>query len=129
MRVEEDARATLVLGSCFDVAPHLPSDLSPLFILDPPYNMLSPSKHNRYKTKWPDKAWTTQQWRPLLRHIWRILQRGGRLLVFGKKEFFHNVYNIIKDESIGYDELTWGHGGKDNMWAKWQELSKSERVS
>ena len=129
VRVEEDARATLILDSCFDVAPHLPSDLSPLFILDPPYNMLSPSTSNRYKTMWPDKAWTPQQWRPLLRHIWRILQRGGRLLVFGKKRFFRNVCNMIDDKSLGCDELVWVHGRKDNMWAKWQELSKSERVA
>jgi DNA modification methylase len=125
----EDARATLVLGSCFDVAPHLPDDLSPLFILDPPYNMLSPSKSNRYKTQWPDKAWTVWQWQALLQDIWRILQCGGRLLVFGKKKFFRSVCNVINDESLGYDELVWVHGGKDNMWAKWQELSKSERIA
>ena len=65
----------------------------------------------------------------MLPHIKRVLQRGGRLLVFGKKKFFHEVYNFIKDDSLGYDELTWVHNGKDNTHPSHQELSNSERIA
>jgi len=124
-----DKTATVILGSCFDIAPRLPDDLSSLIIIDPPYGVLRPHESNRYKTQWKDNKWGRAEWARLLPHIWRVLQRGGRLLVFGKKEFFHEVYNFIKDDSLGYDELTWVHDGKDNMWATHQELSNSERIA
>jgi len=124
-----DKTATVILGSCFDIAPRLPDDLSSLIIIDPPYGVLRPHESNRYKTQWKDNKWDRAEWARLLPHIWRVLQHGGRLLVFGKKEFFHEVYNFIKDDSLGYDELTWVHDGKDNMWATHQELSNSERIA
>lgn len=127
----EDAAegATLILDSCFKAVKGQPDASVRLLIIDPPYNILKPSKSNRYKTQWPDKAWTVQHWQRLLPRLWRILQRGGRMLVFGKKRFFHEVCNIIKDDSLGYDELTWVHWGKDNTWAPHQELSDNEHIA
>lgn len=120
----------LINDSCFDAVKDLPDSSVRMIIIDPPYNMLTPRKSNRYKTQWKDKKWKVEEWRQLLQHLWRILQRGGRLLVFGKKRFFFQVCNIIDDEkTLGYDELVWVHGRKDNMWATHQELSKSERIA
>jgi len=124
-----DKTATVILGSCFEIAPRLPDDLSSLIIIDPPYGVLRPHESNRYKTQWKDNKWGRAEWARLLPHIWRVLQRGGRLLVFGKKEFFHEVYKFIKDDSLGYDELTWVHDGTDNPWNSHQEVSKSERIA
>ena len=129
MEKRTDKTATVILGSCFDIVRGLPDDLSPLIIIDPPYNVLRPHKSNRYNTQWEDKKWDGGEWRRLLPHIWRVLQRGGRLLVFGKKAFFHEVFNIIKEDSLGYDELTWVHNGTDNSWNPHQELSNSERIA
>tara|TARA_B110000046_G_C13007400_1_gene404963 strand:- start:1047 stop:1853 length:807 start_codon:yes stop_codon:yes gene_type:complete len=120
----------LINDSCFDAIQDLPDASVRLIIIDPPYNMLAPGKSNRYKTQWKDKKWKLEEWKQLLPHLWRILQRGGRLLVFGKKRFFFQVCNIIDNEkSHGYDELVWVHGRKDNMWATHQELSTSERIA
>ena len=124
-----DKTATVILGSCFDIVRGLPDDLSPLIIIDPPYEILKVNKKARYRSQSWDTKWDEGEWRRLLPHIWRVLQRGRRLLVFGKKRFFREVCDIIDDPSLGYDELTWVHDGKDNMWATHQELSNSERIA
>ena len=119
----------LINDSCFDAVEHLPDDSVRLIVIDPPYNMLAPRKSNRYRTQWKDKKWKLAEWQRLLPHLWRILQRGGRILVFGKKRFFLHVCNVIDNEKVlGFDDLTWVHGSKDNRYAQHQELSGSERI-
>jgi site-specific DNA-methyltransferase (adenine-specific) len=117
--VVDDDRVSLIHGSCFDVAYYLVDACATLIVIDPPYGMTS--------QPW-DKKWTKDEWARVLSQVWRLLARGGRLLVFGKKEFFHEVYDRVKDDALGYDELVWVHDGKDNKRNPHQELSDSERI-
>jgi len=98
----------------------LPHNSVDLIIIDPPYEMT--------KDKW-DKRWSEDEWVPLLIHIWQVLKKGGRLLVFGKKRFFREVCTFIDDDSfLSYDELIWQHDGMDNWNTNQQEMSNSERI-
>jgi 23S rRNA G2069 N7-methylase RlmK/C1962 C5-methylase RlmI len=118
--VVDDDRVSLIRGSCFDVAGHLVDSSAALVVIDPPYGMTS--------YEW-DKKWTKDEWARVLSQVWRLLAKGGRLLVFGKKAFFHEVYHMVNDDALGYDELTWVHDGKDNKRNPHQELSDSERIA
>lgn len=120
----------LINDSCFDAVEHLPDDSVRLIVIDPPYNMLAPTKSNRYRTQWKDKKWKLAEWQRLLPHLWRILQHSGRILVFGKKRFFLDVCSTIMDNEkmLGFDDLTWVHGSNDNRYAQHQEISHTERI-
>lgn len=127
IHVAEDV--LLINDNCFNAVEHLPDASVRLIVIDPPYNMLVPSKSNRYQTRWKDKKWKRTEWQRLLPHLWRILQYGGRILVFGKKRFFLEVCGMIDNEKVfGFDDLTWVHTSNDNRYAQHQEISHSERI-
>ena len=119
----------LINDSCFDAVEHLSDASVRLIVIDPPYNMLVPRTSNRYRLQWKDKKWTAVEWQRLLPHLWRILQHGGRILVFGKKRFFSEICGIIDNKKVlGFDDLTWVHASNDNRYAQHQEISHCERI-
>ena len=73
----------------------------------------------------------------ILPHIFRVLQDGGRFLVFGKNDILHRTYVTIMDTSVDVtgtkialacDDLKWLHESKDNARNPHQEFSQSEDI-
>ena len=105
-------KATLRKGCCKRKLMHFKDASVKLFCIDPPYEM---TKH-----KW-DKKWSQADWQVILQHAWRVLAPGGRLVMFGKGDFFCETQQYIKKLTpfkTSYSKITWVHPNRtDSRYA------------
>jgi DNA modification methylase len=107
-KLVEKHRYSLFSGDGIAMLRDLPDKSIDLIIIDPPYEMNMGS--------W-DAKWKAEQWEDLCLDSWRVLKPGGRLIVFGVRNFMYDVMRAACEANahIGMDVKPWFHGDRFSM--------------
>jgi site-specific DNA-methyltransferase (adenine-specific) len=115
MHSESYVDALLVKGDCNEVLEKTPTNSVALVIIDPPYGAQTQNSKS-----W-DVAWTSDFWLVIIYNVFRVLKKGGHLIVFsGGKTLFaihehiYKAYTSTFKRTPSFYHMIWYHKSQDS---------------
>mgnify|MGYP001967692974 CR=1 FL=1 len=115
LSIFSDGGTSLVNASCKEALKAMPGESVALVITDPPYG-----GHTHNQQAW-DVAWSDEEWKEILREVFRVLLPGGHMVVFssGKSTLKINAsiiggHKTLFKKEPSYYPMVWVHNSQDS---------------